>query len=139
AQAGCTAFFVAHLAEARRVRAAAPDAAIYVLNGIGPGSAALFADADARPVIGSLAEYVEWDAFRAASGWQGLAALHFDTGMNRLGFTLQEAELFTTRVKMPDHGIALVMSHLACADIPGHPLTTLQIEAFRNLRFLFRG
>jgi alanine racemase len=139
ARAGCTTFFVAHLDEARKVRAAAPDAAVYVLNGFPPGGAALFAEIDARPVIGSMAEYVEWDAFRTASGWRGLAALHFDTGMNRLGFTLDEARLFTTRVKMPDHGIALVMSHLACADIPGHPLTPKQIEAFRNLRFLFRG
>jgi alanine racemase len=40
---------------------------------------------------------------------------------------------------MPGHGISLVMSHLACADIPGHPLTQQQVEAFRNLRFLFRG
>jgi alanine racemase len=40
---------------------------------------------------------------------------------------------------MPGHGISLVMSHLACADIPGHPLTLQQVEAFRNLRFLFRG
>ncbi len=139
ARAGCTTFFVAYLTEARRVRAVAPDAAVYVLNGIAPGSAPLFAEADARPVIGSLAEYVEWDAFRTASGWRGLAALHFDTGMNRLGFTVEEAHLFATRVKMSDHGIALVMSHLACADVPGHALTSRQIEAFRNLRFLFRG
>jgi alanine racemase len=139
AQAGCTTFFVAHLDEARKVRAAAPHAAVYVLNGFPPSAAALFAEIDARPVIGSMAEYVEWDAFRTASGWRGLSALHFDTGMNRLGLTLDEARLFTTRVKMPDHGIALVMSHLACADIPGHPLTPKQIEAFRNLRFLFRG
>jgi alanine racemase len=139
ARAGCTTFFVAHLAEARKVRAATPGAVVYVLNGVPPGSAALFAEINARPVIGSLAEYVEWDAFRIASGWPGLAALHFDTGMNRLGFTLEEAPLFTARAKMPDHGIALVMSHLACADIPGHPLNAAQIEAFRNLRYLFRG
>jgi alanine racemase len=139
ARAGCTTFFVAHLAEARKLRAAVPDAAVYVLSGFAPGSAALFAEVNARPVIGSMAEYIEWDAFRVASGWRGLAALHFDTGMNRLGFALAEAPLFTARVKMPGHGISLVMSHLACADIPGHPLTLQQVEAFRNLRFLFRG
>ncbi len=139
ARAGCTTFFVAHLAEARKVRAVASGAAVYVLNGVPPGSAASFAEIDARPVIGCLAEYIEWDAFRVASGWKGLSALHFDTGMNRLGFTLEEAPLFTARVKMPDHGISLVMSHFACADIPGHPLNAKQIESFRNLRFLFRG
>jgi alanine racemase len=139
AGAGCRTFFVAHLAEARKVRAVAPDAAIYVLNGFPPGGIAAFAEIDARPVIGSLAEFVEWDAYRTATRWSGHAALHFDTGINRLGFKPEEAILFTTRVKMPDHGIALIMSHLACADTPGHPLNARQIEAFRDLRFMFRG
>ena len=91
ARAGCRTFFVANLAEARRLRAVAPEAVIYVLNGIAPGSAELFAPIDAKPVIGNIAEFVEWDAFRRASGWQGGAALHFDTGMNRLGLSVDEA------------------------------------------------
>jgi alanine racemase len=139
AKAGCTTFFVAHLAEARQVRAAAPDAVIYVLNGYAPGSAPVFAELNARPVIGSLSEFVEWDAFRTASNWRGGAALHFDTGMNRLGLAIEEATTFTARVKMPDHGISLVMSHLASADTPNHALNAKQITAFRDLRFMFRG
>jgi alanine racemase len=139
AKAGCATFFVAHLAEARQVRKAAPEAAIYVLSGFAPGSAPAFAELNARPVIGSLAEFVEWDAFRTASSWRGSAALHFDTGMNRLGLAIEEAVTFTARVKMPDHGIALIMSHLACADTPNHELNAKQIAAFRDLRFMFRG
>jgi alanine racemase len=139
ARAGCSTFFVAHLAEARQVRAVAPAATIYVLNGLPPETPPIFAEINARPVIGSLTEFIEWDAYRTATRWGGGAALHFDTGMNRLGFPLAEAPLFTARVKMPDHGIALVMSHLACADTPGHPLNARQIEAFRDLRFVFRG
>jgi alanine racemase len=139
AKAGCATFFVAHLAEARQVRAAAPGAVIYVLNGFAPGTAPAFAEVNARPVIGSLAEFVEWDAYRTATHWRGGAALHFDTGMNRLGFAVEEAPIFTARVKMPDHGISLVMSHLACADTPSHALNAKQIAAFRDLRFMFRG
>jgi alanine racemase len=139
AKAGCVTFFVADLGEARRVRKAAPDATIYVLNGLAPGSAASFAELNARPVIGSLAEFVEWDAFRHASGWRGGVALHFDTGMNRLGLAAEEVPAFAPRVKAPDHGIALVMSHLACADTPKHALNAKQIAAFRELRFVFRG
>jgi alanine racemase len=138
-KAGCATFFVAHLAEARQVRAVAPDAMIYVLNGFPPGTASTFAEINARPVIGSLAEFVEWDAYRTATHWRGGAALHFDTGMNRLGFTIEEAPIFTARVKMPDHGISLIMSHLACADTPSHALNAKQIAAFRDLRFMFRG
>jgi len=138
-KAGCTTFFVAHLAEARQVRAVAPQAVIYVLNGFAPGTAAAFAEINARPVIGNLAEFIEWNAFRTATHWRGGAALHFDTGMTRLGFAMEEAPIFTARVKMPDHGISLIMSHLACADTPGHALNARQIVAFRDLRFMFRG
>src|SRR5262245_60678618 len=38
AAAGCRTFFVADLAEARRVRAAATEPVIYVLNGLLPGT-----------------------------------------------------------------------------------------------------
>jgi alanine racemase len=139
AKHGCRTFFVAHLAEAREVRAAAPEAVIYVLNGISPGSAPIYAAIDARPVIGTMAEFVEWDAFRRASGWAGGAALHFDTGMNRLGLAVEEAPALAARVKMPDHGISLIMTHLACAETPKHELNNAQTEAFRQLRYMFRG
>src|SRR6195256_2741748 len=36
-RAGCRTFFVADVAEGRRVRALAPEATIYVLNGVMPG------------------------------------------------------------------------------------------------------
>jgi alanine racemase len=138
ARSGCRTFFVAHLSEARRVRAVSTGA-IYVLNGIVPGSAATFADVNARPVIGNMAELAEWDAFLATSGWDGGAALHFDTGMNRLGFSVDEATALAPRANKPQHGISLVMSHLACAETPDHPLNNQQIALFRQLRSMFRG
>jgi len=137
--AGCKTFFVAHTAEARRARAVAPDAVLYVLNGVAPGSASTFADANARPVIGSLAELAEWDAFCRANDWHGGAALQFDTGMNRLGLTADEAVALSSRAKNLDHGITMVMSHLACADTPAHPLNDRQIQVFRDLRMMYRG
>jgi len=139
ARAGCRTFFVAHIAEGRRARAIAPNAVIYVLNGISPGSAAAFGQADLKPVIGNLAELAEWDAFVSATGWKGGHALHFDTGMNRLGFALDEAPAIAPRASKLDHGIVLIMSHLACAETPKHPLNEKQITAFRDLRTLFRG
>src|SRR4051812_41197149 len=53
-RAGCSTFFVAHLTEARRARAAAPDAAIYVLNGLLPGAAPAYPAANLRPILCSL-------------------------------------------------------------------------------------
>src|SRR5262249_61434469 len=83
AQAGCKTFFVADLAEARTVRALAADATIYVLHGFMLEAAESFIELDVRPVINSMTEMAEWDTFVATRGWQGGAALHADTGLNR--------------------------------------------------------
>lgn len=137
--AGCKTFFVADLSEARRARAVAFEPAIYVLNGLMPGTASAFADINARPVIGSLGELAEWDAFVSANNWRGGAALHVDTGMNRLGVTAEEAAAIAPRIRSENHGITLLMSHLACAELPDHPLNDRQIRLFREVRNLYRG
>ena len=139
AKAGCKTFFVADLLEARRTRSAAPDAAIYVLNGLSPGTAPTVADLRARPVIGSMVELAEWDAFCSAQQWHGGAALHVDTGMNRLGITANEAAALAPRIRSENHGITLLMSHLACAEVQDHPLNERQIALFREVRILYRG
>src|SRR3984893_17513778 len=77
-------FFVATLDEARAARAATPSAAIYVLDGFFQNCGDAFARIDAKPVIGDLNEFAEWDVFCRRSGWAGGAAIHIDTGMNRL-------------------------------------------------------
>ncbi len=138
-KAGCKTFFVADLAEARRARSAAPDAAIYVLNGLLPGTGPAFADLHARPVIGSMVELAEWDAFCTGQQWQGGAALHVDTGMNRLGITANEAAALAPRIRSENHGIMLLMSHLACSEVQDHPLNERQINLFREVRILYRG
>jgi alanine racemase len=138
-KAGCRTFFAADLAEGRRVRACAPDAIIYVLHGVLPNTASAFAESDLRPVINSTTELAEWDAFVASSDWRGGAALHVDTGMNRLGLTPEETVAIVPRLQVENHGIKLLMSHLACADTPDHPMNDRQIRMFRELRILFRG
>ncbi len=138
-KAGCRTFFVADLAEARRVRAIAREAVVYVLNGLAPNTAQALADAHVRPVINGPAELAEWDQFVAASSWHSGAAIHVDTGMNRLGLSPDEAVAVAARVQSGSHGIALLMSHFACAETPEHPLNDRQIRLFRELRILYRG
>jgi alanine racemase len=112
---------------------------VYVLNGFLPGMAAAFADADVRPVIASLGELAEWDAFINGTGWKGGAALQIDTGMNRLGVDTTDAIPIAASLQKQNHGLTLVMSHLACAETPEHPLNQRQISMFRELRLAFRG
>jgi len=139
AQAGCKTFFVADLAEARTVRSRAPEAAIYVLDGFTPDWGDGFIDVNARPVINSTTELAEWDAFVAAHSWRGGAALQVDTGMRRLGITPEEAAALAPRVHTENHGVALLMSHLACAQNPDSPLNARQIALFRELHALYPG
>ena len=139
AGAGCKTFFVATLDEARIVRAAVPSAAIYVLDGFFQNSGDAYAKIDARPVIGDLNELAEWDVFCRRSGWAGGAAIHIDTGMNRLGLTIAEAQGIIPRINAGDHGITLVMSHLACAEALNHPLNARQLATFREIASLFSG
>ena len=139
AKAGCKTFFVADVAEARIVRAKAKQATIYVLHGFTQESAESFLELAARPVINSMTELAEWDAFVAARAWQGGAALNVDTGMNRLGVSPDEAAALAPRVQTQNHGITLLLSHLACADSPDHPLNAKQQQLFRELRALYSG
>ncbi len=139
AGAGCKTFFVATPDEARVVRAATAEAVIYVLDGFFPNSGDAFAKFDARPVIGDLNELAEWDVFCRRSGWAGGAAIHIDTGLNRLGLSLTEAQGIIPRINAGDHGITLVMSHLACAENLNHPLNGKQLAAFREIASLFSG
>src|SRR6201996_5841895 len=138
ANAGCKTFFVATLDEAAVVRAALPaSAAIYVLDGFFPNSGETYAKIDARPVIGDLNELAEWDVFCRRSRWEGGAAIHIDTGMNRLGFGVSEAQGIIPRINAGDHGITLVMSHLACAEQLHNSANARQLAAFREIAALF--
>src|SRR5207237_10132516 len=62
-----------------------------------------------------------------------------DTGMNRLGLSVDEGVAISARAKSDSHGFTLLMSHLACADTPDHALNDKQIRLFRELRILYRG
>src|SRR5438477_9273686 len=139
ANAGCKTFFVATLDEARVVRAAVPSAALYALGGFFQNTGDAYARINCRPVIGDLNELAEWDVFCRRSGWSGGAAIHIDTGMNRLGLTVTEAQGIIPRINAGDHGITLVMSHLASAELLNNPANARQLTAFREIASVFSG
>lgn len=136
--AGCKTFFVALPAEGIAARAVAPDATIYVLNGLFPGTADAYAAAKLRPVLGSLGEVEEWTACCSAGGKALPAALHVDTGMNRLGFRLAEAaELAARKDLVAAFTPSLLISHLSSADTPESDANIHQLNRFLHARALF--
>jgi alanine racemase len=127
--AGCHTFFVAHLSEARRVRKVAAEATIYVLNGLLPGSAPAYHAIDARPVLGSAEDIEEW----TAQGRNGVAALHVDTAMNRLGLSVDDALILRESGKLNDVTIGLLMTHFSSAEIQDDPANLMQVTRFARL------
>lgn len=116
---GARTFFVARAAEGVLLRdAIGPDPVIYVLDGCHGQSASLIKAANLRPILNQPAQIEAWTA---AGG--GACGLQLDTGMNRLGFRVEDAP-------EPFAGLELVMTHLACADEPAHPMNRTQRDAY---------
>ncbi|WP_421723292.1 alanine racemase [Bauldia sp.] len=132
-RAGCTTFFVALPVEGIRLREALPNATIYVLNGLLEGGTEIYAAANLRPALSSLPEVEEWAAYRR-NGGRLEAALHVDTGMNRLGLSMGEVERYLREYDHEALGITLVMTHLTCADMPDHADNADQLELIREIR-----
>jgi alanine racemase len=133
--AGCTTFFVATVAEGRSAREVQPAATIYVLDGLLPGAEAEYSGFDLRPVLSSLLEVRDWAAYSLARGRRLAAALHIDTGMNRLGMPEAEVEQLAAAPELlAAFETTLVMSHLACADHPENPMNEAQRMRFEQLR-----
>lgn len=130
---GARTFYVARLAEGEALRRALPDADILVLDGCPEGGAPRLQAAGLKPVLSSLDQVAAWGATGG-----GDAALHVDTGMNRLGLTLEEAHaLAASPDRLRGVEVRAVLSHLACAEDDGHPLNALQRARFAEAAALF--
>lgn len=129
--AGCRHFFVATPAEGVELRKILPDAEIFVLDGLTGSSREEFIAAGLQPVLNSRAEMRQW-------GSAGPAAVHIDTGMSRLGLTPNDIDALRLEAdRAPLVDVRYVLTHLACADDPAHPLNAIQLEAFERLRSLW--
>lgn len=126
-------FAVACLEEAGEVRGLNARARILVLQGcLSADEYPLAAQLDLDVVVQS-AEQAE--ALLATRLRQPLRVwLKLDSGMHRLGFAAAELRRWHARLSgAAQVGELNLISHFACADLPGHPLTAQQIGAFRSL------
>ncbi len=139
--AGCKTFFVAQLSEAVSLRSIVPEPDIFVLNGLMPGQETEFIHHRLFPVLNSLAQVDLWGQVARSSTTSTQhhgAALHVDTGMSRLGLPRDEWQTLAADTSRAD-GIDLryLMSHLACADSPGHPTNGEQLRNFAQCQGVF--
>lgn len=134
-EAGCRSFFVARPKEGEELRTLLPEAMIYVLDGLFPGQAEYYARHGLRPALVGVDEVHEWASFGRRYGRALPCALHVDTGINRLGLTMEAfSALLADRQLMSAIDVTLLMSHLACADEPGHALNEVQRKRFDAVR-----
>ncbi len=139
AVAGCRCFFVALLDEGIALRALLPEAEIFVLNGVMEGEAGEFHRHRLIPVLNDFNQINFWSNAQPAEGAQP-ATLHFDTGMARLGLTPADSEkLIADQDRLLDFPVACLISHLACADDPDHPLNRAQRDQFATIVKQFSG
>ncbi len=142
ASAGCNLFFVAHIDEGlslRRSFAGRPFAPeIAVLNGLPPGTEALFLEHRLTPVLNDDDAVRRWLG-AAPMPHPASAILHVDSGINRLGMSLS-----SLRELAADEGFAAypwraLMSHLACPETPAHEQNARQLALFRDAQSLLPG
>jgi alanine racemase len=137
-KAGCTAFFIATPGEAEAARKLAPKAALYALDGLAGDTGETFARLGVTPVLSTLDDIAAWSALAKQRGAKLPAALHIDTGLNRLGLPKRETRrLAAEPALLAGLDLKLVMSHLSSADNPADAKNRDQLIAFETLSALF--
>lgn len=133
AEAGCKTFYVAHTSEGIEAREALAghEADIFVFNGFWPAELDALRQARLFPVINDLGQLKQLRA--VASDLP--CAIHFDTGMSRLGLDASETDnLLADAAGLDGLDVRQIMSHLACADVIEHPLNDRQRQHFAAIR-----
>ena len=128
ARVGVKRFFVAAAEEGAAVREAlGPAFEICVFSGHMRGDTDMIADLMLTPMLNSIDQLTRH--FESLPGHP--FGIQLDTGMNRLG--LEWDDWAAVAAVALEQRPALVMSHLACADEPDHPMNAYQLDIFHQM------
>ena len=133
--AGCREYFVASLDEAIELREClGVEAKILVFGGLSHGCGKAWFEYQLIPVLIDLAHIALWRDYCQRYQQPLPCALKADTGMHRLGVPAEEL-MASLADKNQWGGLNLqyFISHMACADNPGHPLNLQQLNSFGRL------
>lgn len=122
---GCRWFFVATAQEALTFSKTFDfEAQLGVFNGFHPQDCA---DPRVVPILNTPDDLARW------RGTGRPVIVHVDTGINRLGLGFDIVD----SLDFSGLDVVCIMSHLACASLPDHPLNPQQLARFRELRTRF--
>ena len=127
-KAGVRQFFVAVTEEAAAIREElGPKPEICVFSGHMAGDTDIIRELGLTPMLNSVEQLTQHLETLPGHPF----GIQLDTGMNRLGMEMEEwaavAELALAQKPR------LVMSHLACADEPDHPMNPYQLDQFKKM------
>lgn len=126
---GCHDFFVATLDEALELSPLLRGKRLFVFHGVGKGEEKDYIAHSIIPVLSTLEQVERWK--KAGEG--NPCAVQIDSGMTRLGLSLEELQ----NLQLATYNVQLLMSHLACAGDPSHPLNAVQRDVMKRARAQF--
>lgn len=128
AKAGVRTFFVAVAEEGVALRKALGDGPdILVFSGHMAGDTDLLRSANLIPLLNAPEQVTHHFTDQTPLPF----GVQLDTGMNRLGLEPDDWRALSSELVAA--GPRLVISHLACADEPDHPMNAQQLRVFRDM------
>ncbi len=134
-EVGCRSFYLATLDEAMELkRYLSSDVTLYILGGVQAGFEDICVNNGLIPVLYDVPTIRRWISLCEKNESAYPCVIKVDTGMNRFGLDQVETQtLLALSTDSPLLNPVLLMSHLACADIVGHPLNRIQLDRFEHL------
>ena len=134
---GCSTFFVATIDEGIELRAcfSKNENQIAVLSGLLEGSEDIFYSNKLTPVLNDTEQIKKWAIYNKQKKISAPSIIHIDTGMNRLGLTINEFyDIIKKPTELKELRIGWIMSHLACGDQPRDIMNEKQLSVFLNAK-----
>ena len=129
----CKHFFVATLEEALNIRKKKKKAILYILNGMESHNLEVFKKKNLIPIINSIEE-IKVLIKNNNSNYPIKYGLHIDTGLNRLGISINDLNLFdSTKLKL-----TILISHLSSADEIKNNYNIIQNKKFKDSFHFFK-
>jgi len=120
---GCKNFFIATLNEGLKLKNKKKSIKIYVLNGLQNYNLNKFTKANLIPVINSIEEYNRIKRLNISH------AIHIDTGINRLGISIEDIE----KLNLKNQYLKLIISHLSSSDEYKNTYNLKQKKLFNSI------
>ena len=126
-------FFIGNINEGIKLRKKFKNINIYVLNCGIPLNTKLLEKHKLIPVLNDISEIIFW---KKIINKKLPCIIHIDTGMNRLGISLNDIKEEKNKIIFKDLKIKFLMSHLACAEDKNNKMNKLQLKKFNEAKLL---